>query len=252
MQTINTYSKKAENYAKFRWDYSPHAVEEIFKKTGLCEKSIVADIGAGTGILTRHFCGRVKRIYAIEPNPEMRQQAYRLLAFAGEVKILDTTAESTTIEDHEVDLITVAQAIHWFDPEAARQEFKRILIPDGWLALLRNIPTGNQATAAAMNKVLTPEYGVEQTHSSPGYNINPLEYYGCSDIYRTVFPFSFEENWEEFFGALCSASFIPNEDHHLYSKFKAEVKKIFHQFCNPLTGMHLATGETELILGILR
>jgi protein-L-isoaspartate O-methyltransferase len=66
------YSPKAESYAKYRWDYAPAAVETLFEIAGLGLHSALADLGAGTGILTRRLCGRAGQIFSIEPNPEMR------------------------------------------------------------------------------------------------------------------------------------------------------------------------------------
>jgi hypothetical protein len=48
------YSSKAEKYAKYRWGYAAQAIQTIFDVTGISSQSCVADIGAGTGILTGH------------------------------------------------------------------------------------------------------------------------------------------------------------------------------------------------------
>jgi len=73
METIDVFSSKAEEYAKYRWDYAPQAVQTLFDVTQVSRQSSVADIGAGTGILTKHFTGKVKQVFAVEPNAEMRQ-----------------------------------------------------------------------------------------------------------------------------------------------------------------------------------
>lgn len=55
--TVDVFTGKAARYAKHRWDYAPQAIQTISDVTGISEQSVVADIGAGTGILTRHFIG---------------------------------------------------------------------------------------------------------------------------------------------------------------------------------------------------
>jgi 16S rRNA A1518/A1519 N6-dimethyltransferase RsmA/KsgA/DIM1 with predicted DNA glycosylase/AP lyase activity len=53
MNTKTAFSTKAEKYAKYRWDYASNAINEIIDITQLSAKSCIADIGAGTGILTK-------------------------------------------------------------------------------------------------------------------------------------------------------------------------------------------------------
>ena len=72
MDPTEVFSSKAEKYARYRWGYAPEAIQTIFDRAGITQESTVADIGAGTGILTREFVGRVGQIFAVEPNPEMR------------------------------------------------------------------------------------------------------------------------------------------------------------------------------------
>src|SRR5262245_21390068 len=138
MDTKTVFSTKAEKYAKFRWDYAAGAIEPIVDMTQMSIDSTVADLGAGTGILTKHFVAKAQKIYAIEPNFELRQILTRELGAFPSVSVMDGSAEDTKLPDNSVDIITVAQAIHWFDPLPARQEMMRILKEDGWLVLIRN------------------------------------------------------------------------------------------------------------------
>ena len=80
MTTTQAYSTKADKYDKYRWSYAPEAIQTIFNTTGITTSSVVADIGAGTGIMTREFIGKVGQIFAVEPNLEMRALAAKNLA----------------------------------------------------------------------------------------------------------------------------------------------------------------------------
>ena len=73
--TTHAFDGKAEAYAHHRLDYSPVAIEAILAIAGLGKASAMADLGAGTGMLTRHFAARVGSVFAIEPNDDMRALA---------------------------------------------------------------------------------------------------------------------------------------------------------------------------------
>ncbi len=90
----------------------------------------VLDLGAGTGKLTRSLAGRGLEVVAVEPIDEMRAS---LAAALPEVEAVAGTAEEIPLPDDSIDAITVAQAWHWVDPEAAR-----VLRPGGTLGLIWN------------------------------------------------------------------------------------------------------------------
>jgi predicted RNA methylase len=52
MDPTEVFSSKAQKYARYRWDYAPQAIQTLFSVTQVSRESVVADIGAGTGILT--------------------------------------------------------------------------------------------------------------------------------------------------------------------------------------------------------
>jgi ubiquinone/menaquinone biosynthesis C-methylase UbiE len=250
MDTKTIYSTKAEKYAKYRWDYAPQAIEAIIEITQLSTQSTLADIGAGTGISTRHFINKVERIYAIEPNMELRQILKKGMEAFPSILVLDGSAENTTLPGNSVDIIIVAQAIHWFDPEPARQEMLRILKEDGWLVLLRNYGT-NQAKGEAIGSLMTEEYGADFTVANEQ---RPKEkpvhfYFGNDGFHKFTFPFQFNQSCEEFVGALTTASFMPDEGHPLFDKLEAKARQIFSTHSKD--GNWLVEGETELIVGQL-
>ncbi len=247
MNTHAAFTTKAEKYAKYRWNYVPEAIEALFRIAGLSQSSTVADIGAGTGILTRHFIGRVRRVYAVEPNAEMRRQAARYLPYEPGCAILAGSAEQIPLASHSVDLVTVAQAIHWFDPEPTRQEFARVLRPGGWLALLRNHAT-EEPISTALGAIITPEYGVTLEKGAPEAFRRPYSFYfGSDDFQKLVFPFVFQQDWESFIGSQVSTSIIPDDDHPAYHRFEQAAREIFDRFSQD--GRITAHGETELMIG---
>jgi len=247
MNTKTVYSTKAEKYARFRWDYAASAVETIIKMTQMSTDTTIADLGAGTGILTKHFVGKVQTIYAVEPNFEMRQILTREVKQFPSISVVDGCAEATTLPDTSVDVITVAQALHWFAPQPAKHEMLRILKKDGWLVLLRNYATSSEQDEV-VRRLMTEEYGANFSVVTERPKERPPRFYFEHDNFETlVFPFVLQQSWEEFIGSLTTASFMPDEDHPLFPKLEAEAKKIFSQYSHHSCWQ--VEGETELIIG---
>ena len=105
---------------------------------GLTSASRIADIGCGTGLLTRLFSEAEYSVTGVEPNAAMRAAAEASLSEFPKYVSIDACAEDTRLPDSSVDLITAAQAFHWFNPELARREFQRILRQPRWVALIWN------------------------------------------------------------------------------------------------------------------
>ena len=103
------FSKKADFYARYRPSYPQAVVDCLREEGGLGDTAVVADIGSGTGILSELLLKNGFRVYGIEPNNEMRQQAKVQLADHSNFTSINATAEGTTLNGHSIDLITVGQ-----------------------------------------------------------------------------------------------------------------------------------------------
>src|SRR5688572_15000399 len=132
------FSSRVENYIKFRPGYPKEVIDILKTDCGLTESSKVADIGSGTGILSELFLKNGNRVFGVEPNEPMRTAAERLLSAFPEFVSVDGSAEATRLEAGSMDFVAAGQAFHWFDRDAAKTEFKRILKPEGWVVLIWN------------------------------------------------------------------------------------------------------------------
>ncbi len=132
------FSNRVENYVKYRPGYPLAILDLLAAKCGLTAAATVADVGSGTGILTRMLLGAASRVYGVEPNHEMRAAGERLLAGHPNFTSVAGAAEATTLPAGSIQIITAGQAFHWFDRLPARREFQRILQPGGWVVLLWN------------------------------------------------------------------------------------------------------------------
>ena len=227
MDPSEVFSSKADKYAQYRWGYAPACIQTMFDVTGINYEACVADIGAGTGILTREFIGRVGRVYAIEPNPAMRAIAAAELEGCPICQIVDGRAEATGLPGRSVDLITAAQAMHWFEPHATRKEFLRILKPDGWLAMCRNKVVDHELNAA-LEGIFPSE---TETESSMVGKREPRSFYFDKGQYlKQEYPFTNKLAWETFFGSLCTTSYAPDEASPLFDAFEHGARSVFDHF----------------------
>lgn len=133
------FSHKVTDYAASRPGY-PAALYDALRDSGALPSvpSIVADLGAGTGLFAEGLLIRGHRVFAVEPNGPMRAAADARLHRYETYRGIDGGAEATTLESASVDLVTAAQAFHWFDVEATRTECLRILRSSGKVALVWN------------------------------------------------------------------------------------------------------------------
>jgi len=129
------WGHSAEVYERARPEYPPEAID-FLHELGLSDDSDVLDLAAGTGKLTRALIAAGARVTAVEPLFAMRQMLQQRLP---EATVMEGTAERIPVQDASADLVTVAQAFHWFDAPRAAEEIARALRPGGGLAAIWNV-----------------------------------------------------------------------------------------------------------------
>ena len=157
------FSAKVNDYVASRPDYPAALFDTLSKHTRLPAGSVVADVGAGTGLLTHGLLQRGWSVIAIEPNPAMRAAADHWLGDRPGYRSAEGSAEHLPLADGSVDLITAAQAFHWFEVDAARTECLRVLRPHGQVALIWNDRRRNDPLHEALDGVFNQFGGVKRT-----------------------------------------------------------------------------------------
>jgi SAM-dependent methyltransferase len=131
-----TFDGAAGAYEEGRPDYPGAAIDRVAAELGLGPESVVVDLAAGTGKLTRGLVGRFGRVIAVEPLEGMLAQLRQSLP---EVEAHVGRAEEIPLEDGLADAVFCGQAFHWFANSEALAEIARVLRPGGGLALIWNI-----------------------------------------------------------------------------------------------------------------
>jgi SAM-dependent methyltransferase len=219
------FSNRVGNYVKYRPGYPPEVLQTLREYCGLTPGIAIADVGSGTGILTEQFLRNGNRVYAVEPNREMRQAAERLLAAYPNFTSIAAPAEATTLPAAGIDLIAAAQCLHWFDLEAARREFRRILKPRGWGAVIWNDRRDESPFMQDYRQLLlrhaTDYRQVDHKLITP----EVLRSFYGGEFETRVFDNPQVFDWEGIRGRLLSASYMPLESELMIG----ELRRIFER-----------------------
>ena len=146
------FASAADVYERARPSYPPEAVAWLVERTGFGAGSTVVDLGAGTGKLTRLLAPTGARVIAVEPIAEMRAKIVG-------AEVLEGAAEEIPLADASADVVTCAQAFHWFDLDRALPELHRVLRPGGWLALFWNMRDLEDPIQRGVEDLLAPVRG---------------------------------------------------------------------------------------------
>jgi SAM-dependent methyltransferase len=123
------FSSYAGQYAAFRPTYPGELYNFIFNQ--LDHFTTAWDAGTGNGQVARDLAGKFTRVMATDISPQQLKNAYP----AANIFYSQTAAERTSFPDKTFDLITVAQAIHWFDLNQFYAEVTRVAKPGALLAV---------------------------------------------------------------------------------------------------------------------
>ena len=248
IDSTQRFSDRVEAYVKFRPGYPDALVQTLLQKTNLDAGAAVADVGSGTGIFTRLLLDQELSVFAIEPNANMRHAAEILFSGYPHFTSVDAPAERTGLADNSVDLITAAQAFHWFNNDATKAEFRRILKPGGKLALIwnkRKISQPFQHAYDAILKTSVPEYGVVNHMNLSEADIAEFFDNGHMEVLR--FDNSQQLTFSGLLGRLKSSSYCPAESSSQYPSLVAELATLFEKFAvNDVIDFEY---DTQLYLG---
>ncbi|MBU3143815.1 class I SAM-dependent methyltransferase [Clostridium sp. CF012] len=237
------FSSRTNNYAKYRPGYPNEIISYLIEFTGLSKTSVIADIGSGTGICTKTFLDNGNTVYAVEPNEDMRQVAEHLLETYDNFHSIDGSSENTKLKSESVDIIIAAQAFHWFDPKPTKEEFLKILRPNGVVVLLWNIRNVKSDGFMQEYLELIERYGENYTSESNG-DIMP-KFFDYRTIHKKVFNNPQLADFDRLKGELASFSYIPNESNPNFQPMISELQDLFDKY-NSNNGNVVLEYETHL------
>jgi SAM-dependent methyltransferase len=212
-----------ESYERGRPAYPFEAVRRLVREVRVRPDSRVLDLAAGTGKLTRFLAQLGADVVAVEPVDAMRARLEETLPG---VTALAGTAEAIPLEDASVDAVTVGQAFHWFDGDAALAEIHRVLRPSKRLGLIWNVKDESVDWVRLLGEIIEPYRGSAPKVASGAWKdafertelFTPLE--------RARFSFVHDVDEQTVVARAASISFIAALDRRVRERVLAQVREL--------------------------
>lgn len=250
MKHTERFSDRVENYVKYRPHYPQAIIPCLEQEAGLTRESVVADIGAGTGISSLLFLEYGNKVFAVEPNTPMREKAEQLRQRFPNLATVAGTAERTMLPDACADLIVVGQAFHWFSQDAAKAEFRRIGRKDAHVALMWN-ERRTDTDFEREYELLIAQYATD--YKETGHrNIGPAQlalFFSPSTYKEHTFHNAQIFDFSGLKGRLLSSSYAPQEGHPSHQPMIHRLEEIFER--HKQHGMIKFHYNTRLYIGKL-
>lgn len=225
------FDARASDYARYRPSYPREVLRFLPSPPAGGAPLAVADIGSGTGIMSRVLLDGGHVVYAVEPNGEMRASAEVLLSSAANYHSIDGSAEATNLPAGSVDAVVCAQAFHFFDNDRTRSEFDRILRGPAAIVLCWNVVSTEASYFEHYLDLL-------RKYASPGQRIGPSEFVERQDL-KTFFRDGFSHHQiahgarydlDQLLGHFFSYSYLPSRTDGRAADMRRDIQQMFEAY----------------------
>jgi SAM-dependent methyltransferase len=232
LKPTERFSGRVEAYRRFRSHYPREIIPVLEERCALTRESVVADIGAGTGMLAELFLENGNRVFAVEPNADMRAACEELVERYPRLTCVDGTAEVSRLADRSADFVAVGRALHWFDQKKCRPEFARILREGGWVVLASQGPLARSEPLIQEFQTILKEHGLDYARLRRRYDIEDAarRFFAGGEFHEAEFPAIEEMTYEELEGFTLSLSVTPQPGHPGFPAMQEALGKYFARY----------------------
>jgi len=223
------FSDRVADYIRYRPDYPAEVLPLLQTWCGLRPEHSIADVGSGTGMLSKLFLDFGNRVYGVEPNAEMRAAGEEFLHDYPKFKSVAGSAEATTLPSDSVEFVAAGQAFHWFKQPASREEFHRILKAEGRVIILWNERLTDETVFLRDYEALLLRFGTDYSQVSESYPRaeQMLEFFQPNEFTSHALPNFQEFDFDGLSGRLRSSSYAPAPGHPQFEPMMQELRQIF-------------------------
>ena len=223
------FTGRADHYARHRPLYPAALLETLVAEAGLRPQDVVADVGAGTGILSELLLRHGNAVIAVEPNASMRAGLGPLRQAWPALRVTDGASEATVLPDASVDVVVAGQAFHWFDPVRTKREFARILRPGGRIALVWNVRDKTSTPFLRGYEAMLDRHAPDYARLKAGpIDLPVLEaFFAPRGFQARSFPYDTVYDLAGLEGLLRSTSYAPQPGHPAHAPMLAELGRLF-------------------------
>ena len=232
MDPAARFTSRVADYIRYRPGYPREMIPALGAACGLTAYSVIADVGCGPGNLAVLFLENGNLVFGVEPNAAMRAAGEAALRRFGEkFRAVDGRAEATGLPPNSIDFVVAAQAFHWFEPEATRAEFRRILKPGGWVVLVWNDRRPASSAFADDYEAILARFGIDYRHArdTRASAAAITAFFNHAEIGRLTFRHSQSFDEEGLRGRLLSSSYAPPAGHPDHAPMLDELRAAFHR-----------------------
>ena len=223
------FSNRVTDYVRYRPGYPAEILPLLKTWTSFQPEHIIADIGSGTGLLSKLFLDFGNSVFGVEPNAEMRAAGDEFLSGYPSFTSVAGSAEATTLPSDSVDFVAAGQAFHWFQMSAAREEFRRILRTGGRVLIIWNERLLDDTAFLREYETLLNRFGTDYAKVNESYpRAEPmLEFYSPHEFTSHSLPNFQEFDFEGLSGRLRSSSYAPPPGHPQFAPMMKDLRRLF-------------------------
>jgi len=252
------FGRRVAAYVAGRPGYPADLPAVLRAHFGLSHDAVVADIGSGTGLLSRVFLADGHPVFGVEPDAAMAAAAVQALGPHAGFVDQRGASEDTGLPERSTDLLVAGQAFHWFDPPRARAEALRILRGRAAVAIIWNerprLPTDPARSpflAAYEDLILAHDLGTYRATSARWSKAEPLSvFFGGPPPAPVVLPHVHRVSLDGLVARAGSCSYLPGTDHPGYPDMVADLTRVFEQ--HQVGGVVDMAYRTQTFAGFLR
>lgn len=225
------FDQKGGIYSKARPNYPDKLFSYLTGNGYVGKATVIADIGSGTGKFTQQIGRYSEKVFAVEPNDDMRLIAEKNFADCSNIVSVNGSAENTTLSDSSVDFITVAQAFHWFDRKTFKAECRRILRKNGKVLLVWN-DRDTDSNLIRENYEINRKFCPNFKGSSNGIDFGKDSFADFFDGDFEVINFRNDLIYDKdaFISRCLSSSYAPKQGDENYNMYVNELRELFEKY----------------------